>query len=583
VSRPYDLPRHRPPRGGRAGGTLSTIRSTLRASRGSVISAATLAVASAGAALASPMLVRQLVIDLGAGRSPLAAAGALAALVLAGAFTSGMSSFLLGRVGERGIAVVRGSIVSRVLHLPLLDVRRMGGGELAARAVADTAHLRSLIDVGVTAVPVSVLIVVVSLVLMGLLDWLLLVVVVATFAFAAMTMRGLLRAVRRGNAAQQSALGRLTEAFVAALGSLVAIKVLRAERLTASPITVHAQEAAEAAVGGLRAQAFIAPLVGLSQQVAIIAVLATSGARLAAGELNPSDFVAFLMYLFQLVSPLMTIASGMARVQAGASAAARIDEVLGRRPEEPGPAVEPDHRPASVVLELRSVFAGYGSDDALRGVTLLIPARGLTAIVGASGAGKSTIFGVFERFLVPRAGSVLLHGQDLRRWPLRTVRTRIAYVDQACTLLADTIRQNLAVGCPVRPDDETLMGVLREVDLVDAVASLPGGLDARLGRGNDLSGGQRQRLALARALLSPADVVLLDEPTSHLDGINEHRLLEVLRRLVLSRAVVVATHSPSIVARAHHIIVLRDGVTLVAGSHDELIKTSPDYCELIRA
>jgi ABC-type multidrug transport system fused ATPase/permease subunit len=563
--------------------TLPALRASLGRRPVTLGVAVLLGIASAAASLLVPLIVRNIVVNIGAHRSVLASALELAALTLAGGFASGWSSFLLGRAGERGIADVRTRIINHVLRMGLYDTRAAGPGDLVARVTVDSAQLRSITDVSVTALPVSMLVVAVSLVVMGFLNWILLLIVIVTFGLASLAIRAFLRGMRRGASARQAALGSLGERFSSALGSLTMLKAYRAEPAAADLVGREAWKAADAAISADRAQAFIAPLMGLGQQVAIIGVLTGSGVLIASGRLSPADFVAFLMYLFQLISPLMLVASAFGRIQLGMAAVGRIDSLFDLPLEDQGPEAEPELVQTAHVLEFDQVSAGYNGTDALREVSMRVPARGLTALVGVSGAGKSTIINLAERFLAPRSGRATFRGHDLGDWPLGALRGRLAYVDQSVTLVDGTVRDNLLLGCENPPSDDTLLDVLRQVDLAESITQLPMGLETRVGGSSDLSGGQRQRLALARAMLSSAEVFLLDEPTSQLDGINEQRLVEIIEKLQEDRAVVVAAHRLSTVRNADHIVYLENGMVAGQGSHEHLLRTCEGYRKLVLA
>jgi ABC-type multidrug transport system fused ATPase/permease subunit len=203
-------------------------------------------------------------------------------------------------------------------------------------------------------------------------------------------------------------------------------------------------------------------------------------------------------------------------------------------------------------------------------------------MVGLSGSGKSTVLALTERFVVPGAGRVEVLGRDASVWPLHELRGRLAYVDQGCTLLRDTVRSNLTLGCAQAVSDERLARALDEVGLTEAVAALPQGLDTVIGDDTDLSGGQRQRLALARAIVADARIVLLDEPSSHLDSVNEQRLRDVVDRLARDRAVLVVAHRISTVQHADHVIVMDGGRVVAEGVHDTLVDGCPEYARLVR-
>ena len=559
------------------------LRGVLRRSPGMVALAVLLALGSAGLSLVVPYVVSGMVEAVQRGHTPVRQGLELAALVLTGAVAAGWSSYLLGRVGEYGVADIRARMIRRLLAMRPFDVRAGGVGDLVARVTSDAAQLRSVSDVAVSAMPVSAVMVVASLVLMGWLDWVLLLIVIGTFALAGLAIRVFLRGMRHSGQARQEALGVLAERLSSALTTLPTIKAYRAEERVSGPILEQVDRVARGAVASDRSQAFITPLAGLGQQIAIIGVLAVGGARVASGQLTPAHYVAFLMYLFQLVNPLMTVATGFARVQQGLASVGRVLGVLRMRTEPTGPAAEPAPQPGAPALQLRSVSAGYPGTDVLHGLDLTVPARGVTALVGVSGVGKTTVLNLVERFLDARTGTVALHGVDVAEWPLAALRGRIAYVDQSSALVDGTLRENATLGCRTPPDDAAILAALRRVGLAEAVEALPDGLDTPVGGAHDLSGGQRQRLALVRALLSDADVLLLDEPSSQLDGPNEELLLDVIDETARTRAVVVVAHRLSTIRHAERIVFLDGGTAQTSGTHQELLERSTGYRALVRS
>jgi ATP-binding cassette subfamily B protein len=211
-----------------------------------------------------------------------------------------------------------------------------------------------------------------------------------------------------------------------------------------------------------------------------------------------------------------------------------------------------------------------------------VPRGSTTAIVGPSGAGKTTLLALLERFYEPTCGSIRLEGADVRGLPRAALRRRIGYVEQDAPVLAGTIRENLLLGAP-DADDARCLAALASVNLLDRIEQHADGLDTVVGdEGVGLSGGERQRLAIARALVTDAPLLLLDEPTASLDGRNERAMREAIRTAAVGRTVLIVAHRLATVADADQIVVLEAGRVVATGTHAELLDSSPLYRELAR-
>jgi ABC-type multidrug transport system fused ATPase/permease subunit len=290
-----------------------------------------------------------------------------------------------------------------------------------------------------------------------------------------------------------------------------------------------------------------------------------------------------LLYVYYLMSPIQQLVAAVSEYQVGAAAVARIQEAE-RLPVEP--AAAPVSRygggdaPAAVTFE--QVQFRYRPELPLvhHGVSFSVPPRGMTAFVGPSGAGKTTVFSLIERFYQPDAGRILLDGRDVRDWPIGELRAAIGYVEQDAPVLSGTLRENLVLGAPEATDAE-VSEVLRITRLSGLVARLPDGLQTAVGhRGTRLSGGERQRVAIARALLRRPRLLLLDEATSQLDALNEAALRETVAETALVTTVLVVAHRLSTVTMADRIIVMDAGRVTAAGTHADLVASDPLYAEL---
>lgn len=571
---------------------LRVLRHVL-ADRTNTVAAVLLALTATGATLAVPMVMRRIVEAFARHREVTGSVLLMTALAVGGAMAAALSAFFLARAGERTVLTVRQRITAHALRLPLPEARRVGAGELVARVTSDSAQLRAVVDIGVTQLPMACLTAAATLVVMGFLDWVLLLIVVGTFSVAALAIAVFVKGVRNSTATQQAALGDLAQRFTSALAALPTIKAHRAESQVASGIVGCAETAATAAVDAARRQAFVTPIMGLGQQFALVGVVMGSGIRLASGAIGVAEFAAFLLYLLQLVAPLSVLANGFARLQLGFAAGTRIEQTLALPTEDArttaagpfraGPSEPPaDLRQVPHAVQFEEVRFSHSEDrPTLDGLSFTAPRRGITALVGSSGAGKTTALDLVEGFLLPQAGTVRVLGQDVTQWPMDRLRAQVAYLDQTFALVEGTVRENLELGRRSPVTDAHLYEALASVALDRAVADLPQGLDTVLGRAEDLSGGQRQRLALARILLSDASVVLLDEPSSQLDGVNEGRLRDVVDELARDRAVIMVAHRVSTIRQADHIVVIDEGRRLDAGTHDELLDRCRSYRELV--
>ncbi|MFD3719336.1 ABC transporter ATP-binding protein [Streptomyces sp. NPDC058674] len=545
--------------------------------------AALLALISTAATLAVPLMVRDLVEALSGTGGLIWPVTSMAAVAIVGALTATVSGYLLARIGEKMILRLRSRVMEHTMRLPLREVRTQGPGNLVTRVTSDAMMLRSVIDVGAIQLPLSTITVVATLVVMSILDWVLVLITVGSFALAGAAIGLVIVRVRRSIDTQQTALGELAQRFTATLASLPTIKAYRAEDRATQALTQDASDLTDSTLYSARLQSLIGPVMGLGQQIALVSIILGGGARMAAGDLTMPDFIAFLLFLLQLVAPVAVVASSISQLQAGLAARSRFDELLSLPQESAGTATtSPVPVQDAPGVEFTNVTFAYDDEPILGNLTFCAPRRGLTALVGHSGAGKSTVLTLIERFMHADQGTIRLLGHNLHDWPLDDLRRRVAYVDQTFTLLEGTVRDNLLLGSDSALSDDALLDALDAVALRDEVLRLPGGLDTVLGRGTDLSGGQRQRLALARVLLTDADVVLLDEPTSQLDSINEQRLRDLVTRLAQNRAVVVVAHRLSTVQHADHVLIMQSGHALDAGTHQELLSRCPEYQDLVR-
>ncbi len=563
-------------------GEVARLIALAKPHRGALVAGVAVGLVGAAAALAQPLIAARIIRALADDRSLRGPLTLLVVLVLLGAVAATISAWLLERSAENIVRDARRSLASRLLRLQIGAIDGQKSGDLISRVTSDTTYLRAVaigaLDAGITAT----ITLVVAAVLMAFVDFPLflttLVVLAATLALIGIILPRIVGASKRS----QDAVGEIGAALQRSLGAIRTVKAAGAERReTQSAVAATDRAAAE----GRRLawlQATTVGISGLALQSTFLAVLGVGGARVANGSMDVADLIAFLLFLFNLSGPIVQIVSAIATAQSGRASLQRIAEVEALPIEEDAMEAPTQVHPGASLVSFAGVdFRYHGAGpQTLTDVSFTIPPRGLTAIVGPSGGGKTTIFSLLERFYDPSGGAIRFDGHDVTEVPRDWLRTQIGYVEQDAPVLDGTLRENLLFAQP-DADDDALAEAIRDASLDEMVVRLPEGLDTQVGeRGITLSGGQRQRVAIARALLRRPRLLLLDEATAQLDATNEQLLRDVVERVSRSHSVIAIAHRLSTVAKADQILVVVDGRIHATGTHDQLVLGDPIYRSL---
>jgi len=555
----------------------------VRPHRGALLVGGVLSLLTGATGLALPLVVRALINDLGHHRSVAELLLLMTGLVVANAALGALGGYVLRRTAESVVLAARRRLVDRLLGLTISGLDRAEPGDLMSRVTSDTTLLRDVTTDSLVGVVTGSLTLVATLVMMGLMDVVLLGVTMAVFSLAALVVGVVVPRIGRASRRAQDSVGVMGAALERMLGAFRTVKASGAEHREGERIHAAARDAWQADVHAARWQAIAGNTAGLAIQCAFLAVLATGGVRVASGAISVGTLVAFLLYVYYLMSPIQQLVSAASEYQVGAAAVARIQEAE-RLPVEPiaGPATLRTGGDAPAAVAFEQVRFRYRPElpEVHYGISFAIPPRGMTAFVGPSGAGKTTVFSLIERFYEPDAGRVMLDGQDVRDWPIPQLRAAIGYVEQDAPVLSGTLRENLILGAPGVTEAE-IAEVLRITRLGALVSRLPEGIETPVGhRGTRLSGGERQRVAIGRALLRRPRLLLLDEATSQLDALNEAALRETVAETALMTTVLVVAHRLSTVTMADRIIVMDAGQVKATGTHAELVASDPLYAEL---
>ncbi len=552
--------------------------------------------AASGLALVQPLLVKRLIESAARGPIERGTIVLLIALFVAQAGLQAVVRYVLARTGEGIVLGIRLKLVDHLLRLPMPAYDKLRIGDVISRTSTDTAALRRAIADGFTEVVTGTVGLVGIVALMIWLDWVLFLVVATLVTVGGLMVAVALRGIRSASLGIQRSTGEMTSDLERAFSAIRTVRASQAESREADRISHQAKSVYRESVRMAKLDAVVGPASELAVNGSLLVVLLIGGVRVASGTASVADLVAFLLYMIYLAGPIASVFQAVSAMQQGSGALHRINEVLALPKEGDGPTAgwtSSDSKwPATLstsngnkvpVLEFRDVSFSYDSRrPVLSGVTFQVPQHGHVALVGRSGSGKSTVFALTERFYDPDEGQVLSYGTDLRSLDRREYRARIALVEQHSPLLYGTVRDNLTYAAP-EADNGEIERVVELAGLAELVWRLPQGLDTDVGEhGVQLSGGERQRIAIARSLLARPSLLLLDEPTSHLDALNEAAFADALKQVSAECALLVVAHRVSTFRAANQIVLLDGGETVAVGTHSELLKSSEYYRVLAR-
>ena len=557
--------------------------------------AVVLSVFGAAVSLAQPLVVGQLITAVQQQKPTTMLVAALIAVVIGSAASDGFMRYLLAKAGEGIVRTARVSLAARLLRLPIVEYDRRRTGDLVSRTSSDTTLLRAVLTQGLIDLAGGALIFIGTIVAMAFIDPLLLGLSVLMLAVAISVITARSKKIRAATKQAQERVGDMSAAVERALSAVRTIRAARAEARETEQVKNASDQAYIEGVKIAKITSAIAPVGGIALNGVFIVVLGVGGYRVASGATTVASLATFILLMFLMMRPVGIAFGAISSVQSALGALARIQEILNLPVEEAdGHEFEPRKARNKTAIEFKKVSFGYAptpaTDDQPAGearevlteVSFKIQRGTRVALVGPSGAGKSTIFSLIERFYEPTSGEILLDGQKVSEISRDALRAQIGYVEQDAPVLAGSIRENLLIGRPDATDDE-LRAVLEEVNLTDVLDRDIRGFDAEVGeKGIMLSGGERQRLAIARTLLAAPPILLLDESTSSLDGLNEQRLKDAIDTVAKNRTMFVIAHRLATVVDSDLIIVLKDGQVVGTGTHTELLKSTPLYKQLAK-
>ncbi len=528
--------------------------------------------------LALPWIVQQLV-DSTITQADFAALNRALAALLALAIAQGLMGFaqtyLIGRVGERVVANLRKVLYEHLHMMPLRFFAATRVGELTSRLSNDVMTIQEAVTSTILHLASQALVLVGGVTIIWIMSWRLTLVILAVVPLVVLGIIALGRIVRRLSRQVQDNLAELTATAEEALVGVRIVKSFAREPYEVARYGDRVEQLYRTAMARVRVRAIVGPIIGFLAFMALAVVLWVGGRLVIAGQLTPGQLVAFLLYTYMVASPIGVFTGLYSQLQQAIGASGRVFELLDTPPEMRD---APDAQPLPRITgEVRFEHVSFDYGDAaearvvLQDIDLIAPAGQVVALVGPSGAGKTTLVNLIPRFYDPTAGRITIDGYDIRRVRLRSLREQIGIVPQETTLFSGTIRENIRYG-RLDASDAEIEAAARAANAHDFIMALPHGYDTSVGeRGIKLSGGQRQRIAIARALLKDPRILILDEATSSLDTESEQAVQEALERLMRDRTTFVIAHRLSTIMNADQIVVLVDGRIVEQGSHAELV------------
>ncbi len=542
-----------------------------------------LVIVIAGATAGYPVLIDYLVDALQAGDRAVLVTVPIAVLLLT--FAKGLALYaqtvLVSRIAQRMIADIRTDLYTAILRFDLGVLAGDRAVSLQARVLHDTNLLSASLAQMAGRVTRDAVTCAALLASVIYLDWVLSLIVIVVYGINVRPVLSIGRRTRRTTTDVQVHYGALSSFLAETFRGMRMVRAfnLGAARTEQGKSLIERLYALQYAIERRRAQ--LSPVLEFGGGVVVALIIVVAGWRILEGVSTIGAFSGFVSAVLLALRPARALANFSVTFQQAASAAERVFEKLE---QPPGLVDRPDARACprpEGEIRFEDVSFRYEQGGAvLQGVNLVVPPGERVALVGPSGAGKTTLINLVLRLFDPSAGRILLDGTDLREFTLESLRSHFGLVAQEATLFHGSIRENVAMGRP-GADDAAIRDALVAA-AADFVNALPNGLDTMVGdEGDRLSGGERQRVALARAILRDPAVLILDEPTSALDAESEHRIQAALGRLTAGRTTITIAHRLSTVVRADRILLMEEGTIVDQGTHAALMAHSAPYRRLV--
>ncbi len=545
-----------------------------------VLCMAAVAVSTAALAWLMDPVVNRVFVDKRADLLWPVGLGVFATFAIKGAATYGQT-VIMTRAGQSILTDLQNRLFR---HLLLMDLKFFAAhrtGALISRLTTDINAMRIAVSTALTAIGRETLSIILLVGVMFYQDWLLATIAFVAFPAAVFPVASLGRRLRKVTANTQAETGSFMTLVEQSLSGIRLVKGYQMEAYEAGRVERITRAIRDLIIRAERVKALASPLMETLGGVAVTIVIVYGGWRVIQGDTSAGAFFSFITALLSAYRPMKALANANAQINEGLAGAERLFSVLDTEPGLQDPPDAPSLNVTGGEIRFETVGFSYESNvTALEDISFNVAPGTTTALVGPSGAGKTTILNLLPRFYDATRGTITIDGQDVREVSLASLRQSIAFVSQDIVLFDDTVQANIRYGKPhATPED--IEAAARAAGAHEFICELPKGYETVVGeRGQSLSGGQRQRLAIARALLKDARILLLDEATSALDTETERQVQSALDRLKSGRTTLVIAHRISTIAEADQICVVDQGQIIEVGTHISLMERGGVYARL---
>ena len=531
--------------------------------------------------LSIPLLTREMVDGFSVDSLSMLLIVLIGIVFIVQALLDGLSTFLLAYVGQKIVADLREKMWFKLLRLPVRYFDKKTSGESVSRVINDSGIVKDLIAQHFPQFITGIITIIGAIIILFIIDWKMTLLMFIALPIMTLILIPLGRKMSKISRGLQDETAKFTGNIQQTLSEIRLMKASNAEYAEGERGIRGIEKLLNYGLKEARIFALIGPLIYLIIMLVIVIIIGYGGIRVEEGSMTTGSLVAFLLYLFQIIFPITSFAMFFTELQKAKGATERIIEILELQLEEGQAGIEMDI--SNLSIHIRDVSFAYSEEEQiLKNISFDVQAGNVIAFAGPSGGGKTTIFGLLERYYEPSSGEILIGDTPIKEIAMDSWRRQIGYVSQDSPMMAGTIRANLCYGLNDGVDisDKRLWEVSKMAYADQFLKEFPQQLATEVGeRGVKLSGGQRQRIAIARAFLRDPKILLMDEATASLDSQSEGIVQQALIRLMEGRTTLVIAHRLATIVHADKIIFIEKGEITGIGSHKELIRTHDLYRE----